>query len=212
MLNRMRSLSILLLVSLGFSGISQSFKPSKDAEGFKKRFESESKKITSVKSDFVQEKIMTMLTEKIVSRGEFTFKRVDKVRIEYKSPYVYLIIINGNQMFSKDGNRESRVNVSSNKMFRQVNRIIVDCVQGTILYNKDFTSKILENESLYLLELAPQTKSLKEFFQLIRIEIEKKDYSVSVIELNEQGGDKTTMRFSNKQFNQTIDDEIFTLR
>lgn len=208
----MRSLVTLLLVLASFFATGQNFKPTENAEAFKKQFETESKKISSIKSDFVQEKVMTMLTEKIVSHGEFYFKRADKVRIEYKTPYSYLMIINGNQMFSKDGNKESRINVSSNKMFRQVNRIIVDCVQGTILYNKDFASKILENESLYLLELTPQTKTLKGFFQLIRVQIEKKDYSVSLIELDEPGGDKTTMRFSKKHFNEAISDEIFTLR
>lgn len=208
----MRSLAFFLLVWISCPGVGQIVKPVENGEAFRKQFEAESRKIISIKSDFVQEKIMSMLTERIVSRGEFTFKRTDKVRIEYKTPYSYLMIINGNQMFSKDGSRVSKVNVSSNKMFRQVNRIIVDCVQGTILYNKDFASKIFENESLYLLELAPQTKTLRDFFQLIRIQIEKKDYSVSVIELNEQGGDKTIMRFSNKIFNQTISDEIFVLR
>jgi outer membrane lipoprotein-sorting protein len=208
----MRSAPIILLLLTSSLGFCQNWKPVENVEAFKKQFESESKKITSIKSDFSQEKVMTMLTEKIVSRGEFSFKRADKVRIEYKSPYSYLLIINGNQMLSKDGGKESRINVSSNKMLRQVNRIIVDCVQGTILYNKDFTAKIFENESLYLLELAPQAKALKDFFQLIRVQIEKKDYSVSQIELGEPGGDKTTMRFSNKHFNQVISDEIFTLR
>lgn len=208
----MRSSLILFWLLASHFAFCQNFRPIENTEAFKKQFETESKKIESIKSDFVQEKTMTMLTEKIVSRGDFNFKRADKVRIEYKTPYSYLMIINGNQMFSKDGNKESRVNVSSNKMFRQVNRIIVDCVQGTILYNMDFTSKILESESLYVLELTPQTKALKDFFQIIRIQIEKKDYSVSLIELNEQGGDRTTMRFSNKHFNQAMNDEIFTLR
>ena len=208
----MRNYIFFLLSLISVGGWGQNFKPVENTGAFKKRFEEESKKVTSIKSDFTQEKVMTLLTEKIVSRGEFSFKRADKVRIEYKTPYSYLMIINGNQMFSKDGSRQSRVNVSSNKMFRQVNRIIVDCVQGTILYNKDFSADILENEQVYSLELTPQTKTLKDFFQLIRIQIEKKDYSVSVIELNEQGGDKTTMRFSNKHFNQTLSDEIFTLR
>lgn len=208
----MRSPLVTLLLLISSFAFCQNWKRVENVEAFKKQFEMESKKIASIKSDFVQEKTMTMLTEKIVSRGQFSFKRADKVRIEYKSPYSYLLIINGNQMISKDGNKESRMNVSSNKMLRQVNRIIVDCVQGTILYNKDFTSTILESESLYELELAPQTKTLKDFFQLIRVQIEKKDYSVSQIELGEPGGDKTTMRFSNKHFNQVISDEIFTLR
>lgn len=208
----MRKIDFILLL-ISFSGFSQkNLKPVENPDAFKKQFEIENRKITSIKSDFVQEKTLSMLKEKIVSKGEFVFKRSDKVRIEYKTPYSYLMIINGNQMISKDGNRESRINVSSSKMFRQINKVIVDCVQGTILYNKDFSSKILENDSMYFLELVPQSKIIKEFFQSIKIQIEKKDYSVAVIELNEQGGDQTTMRFSSKQFNQTIGDEIFTLR
>src|ERR1044071_7548474 len=124
----MRSAVIFLLLLTSSLAFCQNFKTLENADTFKKQFETESKKIVSIKSDFVQEKAMTMLTEKIMSRGEFNFKRADKVRIEYKTPYAYLLIINGNQMLSKDGNRESRINVSSNKMFRQVNRIIVDCV------------------------------------------------------------------------------------
>lgn len=208
----MRKLDFIFLL-ISFSGFSQkNLKPVANPEVFKKQFEIESKKITSIKSDFVQEKTLSMLKEKIVSKGEFVFKRSDKVRIEYKTPYSYLMIMNGNQMMSKDGNKESRINVSSNKMFRQINRVIVDCVQGTILYNKDFSSKILENDSMYFLELVPQNRMIKEFFQSIKIQIDKKDYSVAVIELNEQGGDQTTMRFTGKQFNQTIGDEVFVLR
>src|SRR5690348_4827194 len=101
----MRSVVIVFLVSMRFFAVGQNFTPIENVEFFKKQFETESKKITSIKSDFVQEKVLTMLTEKIVSRGEFSFKRADKVRIEYKTPYVYLMIINGNNMFSKDGSK-----------------------------------------------------------------------------------------------------------
>lgn len=152
-----------------------------------------------------------MLTEKIVSKGEILFKRDNKVRIEYKTPYEYLMIINGDQMISKDGDKETRMNVSSNKMFRQVNRIIVDCVQGSILNNKGFSVTFLESASAYRLELTPQNKAMKEFFQSINIVMERHDYSVSVIEMNELGGDKTVMRFTNKHFNNPVSDEAFTL-
>jgi outer membrane lipoprotein-sorting protein len=208
----MRSINSLLFSLISFVALGQkNFKPIENTDAFKKQFEIESKKISTIISDFTQEKSLSMLKEKIVSKGEFKFKRSDKVRIEYKTPYSYLMIINGNQMMTKDGNKENRINVSSNKMFRQVNHIIVDCVQGTILYNKDFSSTITENESLYSIELVPQSKILTDFFQTINVQIEKKDYSVSVIELNEQGGDKTIMRFNNKQFNRAIGDEVFTL-
>lgn len=208
----MRRVGFIFVLFTSFTTFGQptGFSPIQDVESFKKQFALQSAKVTSIKSDFVQEKTLTLLTEKIVSKGDFLFKRSNKVRIEYKTPYSYLLIINGDQMISKDGEKESRINVSSNKMFSQVNRIIVDCVQGTILDNKDFSVKVFESASAYRLELTPQHKVMKEFFQSIHIVMERSDYSVSVIEMNESGGDQTVMRFTNKQFNSNISDEVFT--
>jgi outer membrane lipoprotein-sorting protein len=208
----MRRIGFILLIFTGFSSFGQApgFSAIQDVVSFKKQFALQSAKVTSIKSDFVQEKTLTLLTEKIVSKGDFLFKKNNKVRIEYKTPYSYLLIINGDQMISRDGEKESRIDVSSNKMFRQVNRIIMDCVQGTILDNKDFSVKIFESTSAYRLELTPQHKVMKEFFQSIHIVMERSDYSVSIIEMNESGGDKTVMRFTNKQFNTPINDEVFT--
>jgi outer membrane lipoprotein-sorting protein len=189
----------------GFTAVS-------DVSAFKNEFAIQSKKINTISSDFIQEKTLTLLTEKIISKGKFWFKRSDKVKIEYKTPYVYTMIINGDQMISKDGSKETHMNVSSNKMFRQLNKIIIDCVQGTILYNKDFSVRVFESASLYRIELTPSTKMIKEFFQTILVHIDKKDYSVSIIELNEQGGDTTVMRFTNKQFNNSLGDAVFTLQ
>jgi outer membrane lipoprotein-sorting protein len=209
----MRKLSCFLFPLIAFSGYSQiEFKPIKNTEAFKKEFASQSQKVTSIKSDFTQEKSLSMISEKIISKGEFWFKRKDKVKIVYNSPFSYLMIINGNQMISKDGSKASRVDASSNKMFKQINKVIVDCVQGTILSNKDFESRVFESNDQYLLKLSPQIKVMKEFFSSINVTVEKKDYSVAVIELIEQEGDKTVMKFSNKQINATINDEIFTLR
>lgn len=200
------------MIAVSASAQTAGFTEVKNVEQFKKDFAAQNAKLTSIKSSFVQEKTLTMLTEKIVSKGEFWFKRNDKIRIEYKTPYSYLLIINGDQMITKDNQKESHVNTSSNKLFRQVNRIIIDCVQGTILNNKDFSVKIFENQNQFQLQLTPQAKAIKEFFQTITITLDKKDYSVSDLELLEQGGDTTLMRFSNKQLNTSIDDAVFTVR
>lgn len=209
----MRRILVVVLSIIAFSALAQKdgYKPVQNAEQFKKDFAAQNAKISSVKSTFVQEKTLTMLTDKIISSGEFWFKRSDKIRIEYKTPYTYLLIINGDQMITKDNQKESHVNTSSNKLFRQINRIIIDCVQGTILNNKDFSVKIFENQNRFLVQLTPQTKTIKEFFQTISLTLDKSDYSVSELELQEQGGDTTVMRFSNKQLNTTISDSVFAV-
>ena len=187
------------------------YKPVTDLPSFKKQFAVESAKVTSIKSDFRQEKILVALTEKITSTGKFWFKRNNRVRIEYEKPFRYLMVMNGDKMLIRDNDRENKINVKSNKLFQQVNRIMIDCVQGTILDSKDFTTKVFENDRLYLLEMTPSSKALREFFETIVLSVEKSDYSVRSIEMNEPAGDKTVISFENKKLNEQVADAVFAL-
>jgi outer membrane lipoprotein-sorting protein len=177
---------------------------------FKTQFKEASTKIQTVKSDFTQEKTLFALTEKITSRGTFWFKRTNKVRFDYTTPFTYRMIINGDKVLVKDDQKENRINVRTNKLFQQINKIMLDCIQGTILESRDFTTRVFENNGGYLLELTPVSKNLRDFFQHIVLIIEKKDYSVRSMELNEPSGDKTVMTFTNKSINVPLQDEIFT--
>ena len=187
------------------------YTPVKDIAAFKESFARESGKIQSIESAFRQEKVLSALTETIQSRGQFWFKRTNRVRIEYQSPFSYVMVLNGDKMTVRDGEKQTQVNMRSNKLFQQVNRIMIDCVQGTILESKDFTYRVFENGESYLLELTPTSKALREFFQLIHLSIRKSDYVASSIEMNEPGGDKTTIYFVDRKINKPVADAVFNL-
>jgi outer membrane lipoprotein-sorting protein len=178
---------------------------------FKKKFATESAKVLSITSDFKQDKTLTALTETITSSGKFRFKRNNKVRIEYVKPFAYLMIMNGDKILVRDNAKENTINVKSNKLFQQVNRIMIDCVQGTILNSKDFTTKVFENDKEYLLEMVPSSKALREFFQTIVLSVDRSDYSVKSIKMNEPTGDTTTISFMNKKLNEPVSDAVFAL-
>jgi outer membrane lipoprotein-sorting protein len=202
---------ILLIVSLESVGQHAGYKPVADLPSFKKTFTSESAKVMTITSDFTQEKILSALTEKITSTGKFWFKRNNRVRIEYMKPFSYLMIMNADKIHVRDDQKENTINVKSNKVFQQVNRIMIDCVQGTILESKDFSTKVFENEKEYLLEMIPASKSLRDFFQTILLKVDKRDYSVNAIEMNEPGGDQTIISFHNKKLNEQVGDAVFAL-
>ncbi len=151
-----------------------------------------------------------MLSEKIVSKGKFWFKREQKVRIEYEKPFRYLLLINGDQILIRDDQKETKMSAHSNKLFQQINKVIVDCLSGAILENKDFAPRVFLNEKMYLLEMSPVSKGIKEFFQTIIVLVNKDDWSVTSIQMNEAGGDNTIIRFSDKALNQKLDDTLFT--
>ena len=216
-MRRQFEISALLTVGLIFfiavrsSAQYPGFKPVVDLAEFKKTFATESARVLTITSDFKQEKNLSALTEKITSTGKFWFKRNNRVRIEYLKPFSYLMIMNADKIHVRDNQKENTMNVKSNKVFQQVNRIMIDCVQGTILESKDFSTKVFENEKIYLLEMTPLSKSLRDFFQTIVLRVDKRDYSVNAIEMNEPGGDQTIISFQNKKLNEQVADAVFAL-
>jgi outer membrane lipoprotein-sorting protein len=183
-----------------------------DLSKFKEQFTATAQKTNSIKSDFVQEKNLSMLAEKITSKGKFWFKKDNMVRMEYTQPSKYLMIINKDNILVKDEQKENKINTRSNKLFQQINKIIVDCVQGSILSNPDFKVKVFENKSNYLVELSPLSKGIKDFFKSINISVDKKDNSVSNIDMQEPSGDNTTIHFINKEINASLPDALFAAK
>lgn len=204
----------LLIVAAVFTANAQhaGYTQLTDLSAFKAQFTATAQKTSSIKSDFVQEKNLSMLAEKITSKGKFWFKKDNMVRMEYTSPSKYLMIINKDNILVKDEQKENKINTKSNKLFQQINRIIVDCVQGTILSNPDFKVKVFENKGSYLVELSPLSRGIKDFFKSINISVDKKDNSVSNIDMEEPSGDNTTIHFLNKEINATLPDALFAAK
>jgi outer membrane lipoprotein-sorting protein len=206
----MHKLTLFFLV-ISISAVAQhaGYTEVKDIADFKSKFTATSAEIKSLKSDFIQEKNLSMLSDKIMSEGKFWYKRETMVRMEYIKPFQYLVIINKNNVTTRDGQKTNTVSVKSNKLFQQITRIIVDCVQGTAFNNPDFKINVFQNAGNYLIEMKPVSKALKDFFNAIEIHINKKDYSVTSINMIEQSGDNTLLTFSNRILNSEINDSVF---
>ncbi len=188
------------------------YKPVADMAAFKTQFAAAAKQTQSVKADFVQEKNLSLLSEKITSKGKFWFKKDNLVRMEYNQPFQYLVVINKNNVLVKDGQKENKISTKSNKLFQQINRMMVDCVQGTALSNPDFTVAAFENAGAWLVELTPVVKGMKDYFKNINIILSKKDYAVNKLEMYEQSGDNTIISFTNKELNASIADTLFAIK
>ena len=211
--NKAGNLWVILVVTTLISGAGnaqhQGYRSVTDLATFKKQFAVESAKVSSIESSFSQEKVLTALTERITSTGKFWFKRSNKVRIEYIKPYTYTMIMNGDKMLLRDDQKENLVNVRSNKLFQQINQIMIDCVQGTVLDSKDFNVRVFEDDRTYLLEMIPTSRSLREFFSTIVLKVDKKDFTAASIEMNEKSGDSTTIFFKDKKLNTQFSDAVF---
>jgi outer membrane lipoprotein-sorting protein len=190
-------------------GNAQNYTPVKDVAGFKTLYATKSNAINTLRSDFVQEKSISMLTNKLSSNGSFIFKKTNKLRMEYTKPYPYIFVMNDDQIIIKNDQKKTNVSVNSNKMFKMISQITIDCVTGNILNSKDFDVKVSENSKVYHLALVPKQKMLKSLFSEIDLLVTKSDFTVDRIDLKETSGDSTTLIFSNKKINTPVPDEVF---
>ena len=105
----MRSVLMIVfcLVTMHAWGQYPGYKPFTNSESFKQSFTKASQATQSIQCTFMQEKNLSMLSDKIVSTGKFWFKRENKVRMEYEKPSYYLLVINGSNIKTKDGQKEN---------------------------------------------------------------------------------------------------------
>lgn len=200
---------LLLFPALAFS---QTFKNVKDTLTLKQKIEAMSKSTTSIESDFTQQKELSMLSEKIISKGHFVFKKDNLLRWEYNSPTKYLIVINKDKIWIKDEKKTSKFDMNSNKVFKEINDIMLSCVQGTIFKSNKFKTSYFENEKTYKLELLPLDKNMKATFKKINLYFDKSVTSVSKMDMVEVSDDITTIDFTNKKLNAQIAENIFTVK
>ncbi len=164
-------------------------------------------------SKFIQEKNLSVISEKIITRGKFYFKKENKLRWEYTDPFRYLIIMNGEKVLIKDENKENRFDAASNKIFTEINSIMVGSIRGTILNeDKKFKIDFEENNEYNLVKLSPLSQQLKSYITEIRIFFNKINYSVSKLEIEEPSGDFTKIEFTGLKINTPVSDENFYVR
>src|SRR5574344_598067 len=71
----------------------------------------------TLQCDFTQVKQLPMLNDKMVSKGKMYYKQSSLLRWEYISPYKYIFIMNGTNVYIKSAKKKSVIDTRSNKLF-----------------------------------------------------------------------------------------------
>ena len=140
------------------------------------------------------------------------FKKENLLRWEYNTPSKYLILINKDKVIIKDEKKTTKYDMNSNKVFKEINDIMLSCVQGTIFKSNKFKTSYFESDKYYKLELIPQVKNMKDSFKKINLYFDKTVTSVAKVEMIESNEDLTLLDFTNKKLNAAIAETIFIVK
>lgn len=203
---------VLILISfLLFSQKTNKYVTIPNINKLEKRLNSHSASINTIYSDFTQEKHLEYLNDVVVSEGKFWFKKENKLRWEYTTPFKYTIVINNGKFIIDDGDDIKEYDVTSNKAFQEVNNLIINSVKGDLLKDKKFTVTAFENTTTYKVKLIPKDKEMVKILSKIELYFSKKDLNIFKVKMIENAEDFTIISFKNKKINETIPTSTFII-
>ncbi len=190
---------------------SQEYTTIKDVDSFKAKLKSNAQSMSSLQADFVQKKYLSFTEKPIQSSGKFYFKKEQNIRWETVSPTKNTVVITKNYMKIFDGKNVQQFDPKSNKMFSQMNEIMMAAIHGDLPSEKNYKFRFQESKLTYKVTMFPLNKALKEFLKEINIVFDKQKLEVIELELVEPSGDSTRSEFKNRVLNLSLSDKLFDL-
>ena len=205
----MRRLLISAVVMLMSAAL---YAQSSDKEDIINEISRLSSEIQYLECDFVQTKHLKILSDKMVSKGKMYFEQPGRLRWEYTSPYEYIFILNGDQVMLKNAGRTDVIDVNRNKMFKEIARIMMNSIMGRSLADdKSFNTTIEETPQEWTATLLPLKKEMKQMWTKLVIHFDRRQETVSKVEMFEHNGDFTTIDIVNAEKNRLIDKSVFKI-
>lgn len=195
---------------MAMSFISSAYSQNMSEAQIRTKINQAASQLQTLQCDFVQTKHLKMLNDKLVSHGKMYYKKSDKLRWEYTTPYHYIFILNGSQVLLKNEKRNDIIDVNQNKVFKEIARLMMNSVVGKSLSDsRDFSSKISSSNSELIATLTPMRKDLKQMFKQISLYFSQSTSLVYKVILVEKNGDKTVIELKNAKKNEPVNTNVF---
>ena len=206
----LRSVVILLTCLSALSVMGQTKLTSEQEKQVLAKMDQSSKALRSLQCDFIQSKRMKILSKEMQSKGILYFKKPDKIRWQYTSPYDYTFIMNGDKVQIKSAKSTKNIDVQGNKIFRQITTIILNTVTGAgIMNSADFNVELYKSGDIYFAKMQPKKKEVKQVYSSIEVYFNSALTMVETIKMVEKSGEYTVVKLVAPKINATINESVF---
>lgn len=204
----MRNL-LYIIAFLTFSGQAQTKMSNAEASQLKEKVKALSLTTKTISSDFVQYKHLDFLDNDIETSGKLAFKAPDLVKWEYVSPFKYSVIFKKGKLYINDEGKKSDIDLGANKMFDQLNNLIINSVKGDMFDSSKFNISYFKIGKNSLVHFEIKDQKLGKYIKAFHITFNEKG-DVTEVKMIEHSGDYSQIIFSNKVLNKPLDDALFT--
>lgn len=149
-----------------------------------------------VECGFIQTRHVSLVDGDIVSRGNMVYRKPDMLRWEYTSPEPFAFEINGQDISITYGDGGNVTDVSGNRMYREMVRLLLGAVSGELVTDERmFSVKVCSDGRTVTARLTPKKGELKRLWTCMTMHFEADTYKALGIDLTEAGGSETHIEF-----------------
>lgn len=179
-----------------------------EADALKGLVKQQAKTTKTITSNFTQYKHMDFLSNDIVTKGNLHFKAPNLVKWSYTDPFAYSVIFKNEKLHINNEGKKSNIDMSSSKLFKQLNSLIIKSVKGDMFDAEAFTIEYYTLGKNSLVYFKPKDKKSAAFIEAFHLTFNA-DGDVEIVKMIEPSGDYTKIVFSNKVLNNPVPDALF---
>lgn len=216
-LRRMTPVLLIALLTLPLHGqeapVAYAELTGADQELFLKEMAAALKKVQSLRTEFVQERHVSLFLDPLESRGVCSFERPDRLRWEVVKPYASLLILNGRGVakFDRVEGELRKMKLGGEDLLREVLGQITDWIRGDFTRADEMYILTLEKGADFRLRMQPRSEKMSQMIRAVELFIDPETHRVTKVVIREPGEDYLEIRFEKEQLNIKFDPATFSL-
>lgn len=200
---KVKILLAMLALAMGFSASAQSL----NAE-FERELKAKNSGITSIHAEMTQTREVAVLSDVVTKEGDFYYLEPNNILLSFNDGDYIKLTAEWFEM--KSGANVTKRNANSNPMLKQLSAMLGACMKGDMTnIAKGFTPTVTKSDKEWSVVLKPERGKGAVKIAEVELIFDRKDMSINRLKMVEKSGDYTMYTFKNKQFNVTIDGQIF---
>lgn len=202
---KVKFLLAMLALTIGFSASAQSL----NAE-FERELKAKNEGITSIVAEMTQTREVAVLSDVVNEEGNFYFQAPNNILLSFDDGDYIKLTAEWFEM--KSGANVTKRSANSNPMLKQLSAMLTACMNGDIAsIAKGFTPTVTKSDKEWRVVLKPERGKGAAKIAEVELIFDRKDMSINRLKMVEKSGDYTMYTFRNKQFNMTIDGQLFKI-
>ncbi|MCK4503528.1 MAG: outer membrane lipoprotein carrier protein LolA, partial [Desulfuromonadales bacterium] len=160
----------------------------------------------TLSSPFEQEKYLDIFAEKLLSQGQFTYRKPDQLRWELLTPVASGFVLRGErgERWNRLSQEQEKFSITSDPIMGMIAQQLLAWARVDLDWLQERYRIELQGVEPVTLHLYPLAKGEAEYIDYLQIEFAPDRSHVVVVQMVEPGGDSTTIRFTDVVINSEL--------